>query len=190
MRTTKLVSIFAVISKGQQQTTVQQQQHQQLQQQIGSLFKPPIPQRLSVQIQQQHVHEHRPLIQSGAADQLYYSITFPSSNEDIGNEHLSPPINNANFNNLVAPTTSHRVSETPNINSNFPLAAPSPAPAPYGDNEYDFIRDFAWTLFQGSKIPTQNGNLILSPLLVQMQLSLIRKAATGNFPTTNVLLFV
>lgn len=93
------------------------------------------------------------------------------------NDRFSPLINNFNH-NLVASNNNHRVVETTSINTNFPVASPQAA-IPYSDDAYEFIREFAWTLFQGSKIPQQNGNLILSPLLVQMQLSLLRQAATG-----------
>lgn len=111
-------------------------------------------------------------------DQTYYSITFPTSNEDIGNEHLSPSINNLNYNLAQA---NNRVSEIPNINSNIqPVSLPQPIP--HSDDEFEFVREFAWTLFQGSKIPSPAGNLILSPLLIQMQLSLLRKVATGKYP--------
>lgn len=44
----------------------------------------------------------------------------------------------------------------------------------------EFVTDFAWNIFKGSRTANPIGNLVLSPLLLQITLSLLQKAAYGQ----------
>lgn len=137
----KLVLAITTISKGQLQVSAQKNQHQQ---QFNELFtvtgKPET--EASVQVQQQKIEEHKP------DGQTYRPITFPDNDEsDSNNKWQQPPpppaspltlqtIEQANpSGELIRPT---RVA----------VAAVSAHPVSFNDAEVDYIREFAWKLFQ------------------------------------------
>lgn len=139
----KLVLTIAVISKGQQQ-------QQNLQQKINELYTPSnkLHKSANVQIEQQKIKVSDP-------------ITFPTSDED---DHKFPDMITQNINSI----SSHQ-----NVNSILQSVDQGlPAPAPfaeltrptrvavavaatsaaitnrYTDDQLDYVRDFAWTMFQ------------------------------------------
>lgn len=175
----KLVLTIAAISKGQQRAS---QDVQQQQQQINELFTSSNKQRLEVDVEQQKIQE-KPYANN------YRPITFPSSEEDIQDRFQQPssPTIHPNFPNhnanLILQSVDQKLpAPSPNMELTRPTrvavaAATSMVGNRYTDDQLDYIRDFSWNMFQGSKTPSAIGNLVLSPIQPQLQLSLLRIAA-------------
>lgn len=57
----------------------------------------------------------------------------------------------------------------------------NPAPSNVNQNKYEFIKYFSWSLFKNSKTQlSSNSNIVISPLSVQLVLSLIEQASAGR----------
>lgn len=148
------------------------------------MFTPTNKPRSNVVIEQQTIQEK-------PAANTFKPITFPSSDEEeITNRFQLPPTLS---NNAIAPSHSANLilqnveqkshTQSPNVEFERPMrvaaASTNAIGNRYTDDQLDYVRDFAWNLFQGSKIPSPIGNLVLSPIQPQMQLSLLRNAAAG-----------
>lgn len=139
--TTKLVLTIAVISKGQQQTSVHQQQFNNL---LATSHK----QNPSIQIQQQQVRENDPIGLS-ANEQ----ITFPSNDGDSINDR-QPPATNPNYNLLLQNVEQRISTQGPDnyIHRTTKVATANNNANQYNDDQYGYIRDFSWKLFQVSSL--------------------------------------
>lgn len=193
-----------MISKGKQEATAKLQQ-----QQFNDLFILSNAQKASVQVEPQEVQKK---IQP--QEPPFRPITFPNSEEDKDsqNRYSSPPSSPSQQShnaNLILqsvdqkfPNHSPTVELTRPTRVAIPMAATTSAATElssrFTDDQLDYVRDFAWTMFQvglkiqsicsiqltitilqGSKLPSSIGNLVLSPIQPQLQLSLLRTAAVG-----------
>lgn len=127
----KLVLIsIAALSKGQQQVSAQKPQQPKTQS--------------NVQLQRQET------IQSVSNDQTYRPITFPSGDEPLTNDRIQPI---PTLNNNLVPQNVEQKSTT-KIDSELVrptrvvVATVANVANRYQDDQLDYIRDFAWTLFQ------------------------------------------
>lgn len=177
-----VLTLIAAISKGQQQAS------HDTQQQRNNLFTPTNKPRSNVIIEQQKIQEK-------PATNTFQPITFPSNDEDeiTSRFQLSPSQSNSlnQLNQLNQPSHSANLilqsvdQKLPTPISDIELERPTRVAVAtshvianrYTDDQFDYVRDFAWNMFQGSKIPSPIGNLVLCPIQPQIQLSLLRNAA-------------
>lgn len=131
-----------VISKGQQQLSIQRPQYQQQFTDLFASSNKPKPQ-VSVQIQEQPTQQQDPL--KKIEEQSFRPITFPSAGEVLTIAQ-NPTLNTNSIQNaeqkipepiyqeLTRPT---RVAIAASVQNNL-----------HTDDQFDYVRDFAWTLFQ------------------------------------------
>lgn len=142
--TTKLVLILCVaLSKGQQQQSTHQQQYQQQFTDLFAASNSPKPQ-VSVQIQKQ------PIQQQSFEEQSYRPITFPSGEEVLTNDRIQPvPTLNTNLIQNVEQKTPQPIFQEISRPTRVVMAATvANSDNRYTDDQFDYVRDFAWTLFQ------------------------------------------
>lgn len=139
----KQVLTIAALSKGQQQ------QQKPLQQQINELLTTTShkskPQPI-VEIEKQQIQQKEPIPSAG--EQTYRPITFPTSDEDLTDRFQAPLVNN----NLVTPNVEAKVT-TPQQELTRPTRRVMAATVAnvenrYTDDQLDYVRDFAWKMFQ------------------------------------------
>lgn len=139
--TTKLVLTIAVISKGQQQASVHQQQ-------FNNLLAKSHKQNQPIQIQQQQVRENDPIGLS-----VSEQITFPSNDGDSANDR-QPPATNPNYNLLLQNVEQRISTQGPDnyIHRTTKVATSNNNANQYNDDQYEYIREFSWKLFQVSSV--------------------------------------
>lgn len=146
-RLTKLVLTIAVIGKGQQQASAQVQQSQ-----FNDLvwFSNKPNSKTSVHVEPQEIRQK-------SNEQPYQPIIFPNSEEDRDTiDKFPPPNQNANSilqsveQRLPAPSSTVELMRPTRV-AIAPIVATASSVAPahrYSDDQLEYIRDFAWTMFQ------------------------------------------
>lgn len=143
----KLVLVITAVGKGQQQT-----QKNQYQQQFNQLFTVSSKPQTHAQLQQQPIQEQKSIAPNDD-EPTYRPIMFPSSEDD---EKISDKFHAAPFahNNLIPQTVEQKVEiPSPTVELLRPtrhnVATMSSRPSrPHTDMEVEYVRDFAWKLFQ------------------------------------------
>lgn len=91
----------------------------------------------------------------------------------LANRPTAADLNSGRFNGLGT-------FVPPNGSAQPKLATPPTHHKPIGNDLTDQLIDFSWTVFRLAKQPNRNGNLVLSPLLLQVTLALLQTASTGE----------
>lgn len=146
--TEKLVLILCVaLGKGQQQLSIHQQQYQQQFTDLFAASSKPKPQ-VSVQIQKQPIQQQNPI--KIFEEQSYRPITFPSGGEVLTSDRIQPvsTLNTNLIQNVEQKAPQPILSELTRPTRVVMAAMVSNIDNRYTDDQFDYIRDFAWTLFQ------------------------------------------
>lgn len=155
---------IAVISKGKQRATAKIQQ-----QQFNDLFTFPNERKVSIEVEAQQVQE-----KTVSPELPFRPITFPNSEEDKDIEERFPPPTKPSVSAAAAAPAPAQQNHNANlilqsVDQKFPahspsaeLARPTRVAAPiaaataaneilssrFTDDQLDYIRDFAWNMFQ------------------------------------------
>lgn len=103
---------------------------------------------MSVQIQRQPIQQQGPM--QNFEEQSYRPITFPSGEEVLTSDRIQhvPTLNTNLIQNVEQKTPQPIIQELTRPTRLVMAATVANIDNRYTDDEFDYVRDFAWTLFQ------------------------------------------